>query len=341
MIEITFRIAGKTLNIKLPKRVIVYRLLFVLSLLTFVYSVVMITVNLIGYYSNYRLNEEIKKAYYGTQGHTESYQSSTENTVEPTAQNERSARSFSNTWPYALPVIPKYPPRGGLSMGDGEPARKVQPSPGYFIPPVRYQVPELKPRNIDDVLKEQYERIKEINKDAVGWIQIPGTNIDYPVLQAKDNEYYLKRNILRKWINNGSIFADYRNNLDMKDKNRARNIIVYGHNMRDDSMFAQLTRYKKKDFFNKNRTIYFDIMGKHYQWEVFSVYITDLNFNYLVAEFSSDEEFKQYLNAITEKSIHKAKAELTHKDMILTLSTCSYDLKPEEARFVVHAKLVK
>ena len=90
--------------------------------------------------------------------------------------------------------------------------------------------------------------LTHINEDYIGWIEIPNTNINYPVLQSEDNNYYLKRDIYKNYLASGSIFLDYRNN-DFSDENT----VIYGHYMRNNTMFGQLKKFKEEKFFNKNK----------------------------------------------------------------------------------------
>jgi sortase B len=181
----------------------------------------------------------------------------------------------------------------------------------------------------------KYRPLLEINEDVVGWIKIPNTSIDYPVLQADDNEYYLNRNIYREKNRAGSIFMDYRIKLDSKD----RHIIIYGHHMRDGTMFKDLIKYKNKDFFYTNNIIQFDTLYEEIKWEVFSVYITGTDFNYIKTHFNTPAEYENFLIAIKNKSLFPTDVELTADDQILTLSTCTYEYN--DARFVVHARRVQ
>lgn len=181
----------------------------------------------------------------------------------------------------------------------------------------------------------KFKPFLEINKEVVGWINIPGTRIDYPVLQAGDNEYYLEHDINGNKSLSGSIFMDFRNNINRSDSN----IILYGHNMKNGSMFHDLVYYKDQQFFEKHPIICFDTLYEEGKWEIFSVYVTDENFNYLVTNFKTSEEYEKYLNVIKNKSLFKKDITLTKDDRILTLSTCSYEFK--NARLVVHAKLVR
>jgi len=175
----------------------------------------------------------------------------------------------------------------------------------------------------------------EINRDVVGWIKIPDTSIDYPVLQADDNEYYLDKDIYRNKNKAGSIFMDYRVKLDGSDKH----IIIYGHHMRDGTMFKDLMKYKDRDFFYNNNIIQFDTLYREMEWEVFSVYVTEASFNYIKTQFNTPSEYEHFLTTIKNKSLFPAEVVLTANDEILTLSTCTYEY--DDARFVVHARRVK
>ncbi|MGL4571690.1 MAG: class B sortase, partial [Clostridium sp.] len=127
------------------------------------------------------------------------------------------------------------------------------------------------------------------------------------------------------------LFVDYRDNIE-KDKN----IIIYGHNMKDGTMFESLSEFKDESFFNKNKYITLKEGKIEKKYEIFSVYIADDNFNYLVPTFKSDKEYESYLERMVKKSMHKRDISLSSKDKIITLSTCSYEF--DDARFVVQAK---
>ena len=176
--------------------------------------------------------------------------------------------------------------------------------------------------------------LTNINKDYIAWIEIPNTNIDYPVLQSEDNNYYLKRDIYKNYLASGSIFLDYRNN-DFLDKNT----VIYGHYMRNNTMFGQLKNFKEEQFVNTNNIIkILKPNGDILEYKVFSAYTTSATDNYTQINFNNDEEYKEFLNKIIDKSTFKTNETLNVDDNILTLSTCSYDF--EDARTVVHAKLM-
>ena len=188
------------------------------------------------------------------------------------------------------------------------------------------------------LVEEEYEftELIEFNEDTIGWISIEGTLIDYPIVQASDNCYYLTHACNRDESNHGSIFMDYHNAADFSDSHT----IIYGHNMKDGSMFHDLIEYSDQDFLNEH--IYIKIYSPtgHYKWAVFSTYTTEPDFNYLQTEFDSPEEYSDFLNALLSHSeFSDKKIQVTAEDRILTLSTCSNDF--ENGRRVVHAKLVE
>ncbi|MCR8743723.1 class B sortase [Romboutsia lituseburensis] len=176
--------------------------------------------------------------------------------------------------------------------------------------------------------------LSSINSDYRGWININNTNIDYPILQAKDNEYYLKKDINKSNLASGSIFLDFRNN-----KFSDKNTIIYGHYMKNDTMFGELKYFKNPNFFNKNNKIIITTSNnKVLKYQVFSVYVTDANDNYIQTNFENDYKYEEFLDKISNKSLFDNNSNVNTSDRILTLSTCSYEF--ENARMVIHAKLL-
>lgn len=178
------------------------------------------------------------------------------------------------------------------------------------------------------------EPLLKINPDVVGWIYIDGTPIDYPVVQAEDNVYYLRKNIRKEYALPGSIFMDYRNNPQGKEQHR----IIYGHHMKDGSMFQALNGYKDPSFLAQHPQIILETLDGPSTWQIFSMYVTDTEFDYIQTEFADEGEFTQFLAEITQRSLHPTGISVSSEDEILTLSTCTYEFK--NARFTVHAKRV-
>jgi sortase B len=181
----------------------------------------------------------------------------------------------------------------------------------------------------------KFKPLLKKNPDVVGWLNIPGMSIEYPVVQAADNEYYLSRGIDQKANVNGSIFMDFRNSI----KKTQENTIIYGHNMKNKSMFYGLLLYQSKWNFDHHSVIEFDTLYKTEKWQIFSAYFTDIHDDYIRPEFKDKEEFKRYLENIRKKSLHASDVEVSENDEILTLSTCS--ALSSISRFTVHAKRIE
>ncbi len=181
-----------------------------------------------------------------------------------------------------------------------------------------------------------YDTLLAINKEMVGWIIVPGTKIDYPVVQAKDNGYYLNHNFYGEDDFAGWLFMDYRNNpVDLND-----NTIVFGHNRFSSGvMFGTLQKLRKKSFFEKeeNNYITYNTMQRGYKWRIFSVYGIKVTNDYLYNTFLNDADRLKFFNKLKKRSQIKFDVELTAQDKILTLSTCL----DNNYRLVVHAVLVE
>ena len=176
------------------------------------------------------------------------------------------------------------------------------------------------------------EELIKINEDYKMWIEVPNTNIDYPVVQDEDNDFYLNHDFNKKESSSGAIFIDYKNNID-KDKN----IVIYGHNMKNKSMFQNLMKFKDEEFWKENKEIILTIDGKRYEYEIFSSYISNVKDVDLKINFKSKDEYLKYIDDIKKKSIFNRDIDVKSYDRIITLSTCSYE--KDDARMIIHGKL--
>lgn len=188
-----------------------------------------------------------------------------------------------------------------------------------------------------NAIRPGFEELLKHNEDVVGWITMDGTQIDYPILQAEDNILYLTRDYNHRETRAGSIFLDYRNDVTADNKNT----ILYGHRMKDGSMFQHLTKYMDEDFLNEHPTFEYDTLYEHYEAEIFSVYNTLTDFNYIQTDFASDDEYATLLQKMKDKSHFETDVDVGPDDIIITLSTCDYELDQDAGRLVVHAKLTK
>ncbi len=171
--------------------------------------------------------------------------------------------------------------------------------------------------------------LKKINPDIVGWLYVEGTDINYPVVQGEDNDYYLDKLFNGEKNSSGSIFLDCNGVYDFSHRNN----IIYGHNMKNGSMFGTLTRYKEQSFYDSYPTGMLVTPEGNYTVEFFAGYVCGEEGEAWKQNFQNDEDFDAWLRQLEGKSAFKGKVSPSCGDKILTLSTCSYEF--EGARFVV------
>ncbi len=178
-------------------------------------------------------------------------------------------------------------------------------------------------------------------ENVIGWINVHGTRIDYPVVQANDNEYYLNHNYKGERDSYGSIYMDFRNVSVERDDN----IIIYGHKIRDGSMFSDLERYTNEgtyqEYFENNDTITLDLNGERTTWEIYSAYVVNLDSeNYhLYTIFKDREKYKGFLEESKERSLIKNNIDITEDDTVISLVTCNFWY--DNARVIIHGKLIE
>ena len=204
-----------------------------------------------------------------------------------------------------------------------------------------YEIPNEEEKELDELkegeIRLQFQELQGVNADIVGWISIEDTQLNYPILQSTNNNDYLNRNYKGENSMAGSVFMDYR--IDITSY--SPNTILYGHRMKDGSMFDGLKKFLDQDFFDNHKVVKFDTLYESYDAEIFSVYQTTTDFDYIQTDFTSEEDYELLLHEIQEKSEYPTDTVLNAEDQIITLSTCDYKLNPNTGRLVVHAKLVK
>ena len=187
----------------------------------------------------------------------------------------------------------------------------------------------------DDNIIVDFNKLKEENSDTVAWLKVEGTNIEYPVVKAQDNDFYLYHSFDKTYNSAGWIFADYKTLFDATDKH----IVIYGHNRRDGSMFGTLKKILEKDWYENedNKYITFITEEGTTKYEVFSVYKIEDEDYYITNRFNSNDEYEELINTVKGRSIHDFGSEVLRSDKMLTLSTCADNNK---YRVVLHAKKV-
>lgn len=181
-----------------------------------------------------------------------------------------------------------------------------------------------------------HQALLDLNKDAVGYLQIPALNLLLPVVQGTDNDYYLYHAITGESTKNGTLFIDCRNT----DGIESQNAIIYGHNMKNGSMFGLLNRYEKSDFFTTgdNKYFYFYIEDKIYKYEIYSVHKTQAISSTYTTVFNSSDAFFTYINSMIQASVHQNAVDIFSDSKTVTLSTCTSN---DDVRLVVQAVRVE
>lgn len=181
-----------------------------------------------------------------------------------------------------------------------------------------------------------FAALRKVNEDIDGWLYMEACSISYPIVRGSDNEYYLKHTFEKKTNSSGAVFMDYRNNLDYSDLNT----FVYGHNMKNGSMFGKLKKlYKETGLRSKYPYFYiFNADGQVLKYQIFSYYITtDDSDSYTMID--QDKNYDAYVSKVTRRSIEKIEADTSGHEPIVTLSTCSGPSGGNQ-RFLVHGILV-
>ena len=188
----------------------------------------------------------------------------------------------------------------------------------------------------DGILVE-YAGLYELNKDMVGWLEIPNTELDYPVMQTPDEpNFYLERDFDKEKSNWGAIYA-----WETADINEpSDNITLFGHNMRDGSMFATLNNYENQYFWEDNKVVLFNTLHEYHTYKIFAVFKTEATLGkgfayHKFVDAANEEEFDEFVNTCKELSLYDTGITPVYGDKLLCLSTCAYHT--ENGRLVVAA----
>lgn len=174
-----------------------------------------------------------------------------------------------------------------------------------------------------------FDSLLAVNKDVVAWIYVEDTKINYPVLQGDDNRYYVSTLIDGRDNSAGSIFMDYRNHADLSD----RHTILYGHNMKNGTMFADICSYRTQEYYDAHPIGLIMTPEQNYCFDIVAGYVASLADPAWQLEFVSDEDALQWLEDSIARSSFTSRVQPELGDRIITLSTCSYEFN--EARFVL------
>lgn len=208
------------------------------------------------------------------------------------------------------------------------PAEKEKEPVSYWVPAAVEDDPVM-----EEMAAINLAALREVNEDVVGWIRIPNTRIDYPLMQGDDNDYYLKFTWDKQYNSVGSIFLEHTNSPELTDFNT----IVYGHNMRDGSMFADLRVYSLQEYWEAQPYIYIVTDAGVYRYEIFAFLNADVDSLTYSTNPNRDDTKEEFLDLSLENSWIDTGIRPAITDRILTLSTCTgfgYS-----SRLVVQARL--
>lgn len=183
----------------------------------------------------------------------------------------------------------------------------------------------------------QVRALQQQYTDVVGWLEVLGTNIDYPVMQGEDNNYYVKHNYKKEYAFDGSIFL----HKDYDWSIPSSNLLLYGHNNKNDVMFAQLLKYKDESFYKQYPTIKFTTSEEDAEYEIIAVFLSRVYYKseqnvfryYDFINAENEAEYNEYIRNSKEASLYNIEATAKYGDQLITLTTCEYS--QEDGRFVV------
>lgn len=243
-----------------------------------------------------------------------------------TQQREKAAGS--EIYSDALAVATSGTGKTPTPSAPAEPEALPSGEPQWVVAP-----PEEDDPHIQTLAALDLEALREINPDVIGWILIPDTQVNYPLMAGTEKNYYLNHTWNKESYNVGSIFLEHLCTPDFT----GFNTIVYGHNMNDGSMFGSLLQYRKPEYLQAHPYVYIRSDQGVYRYEIFSGYFATINTDTYGVGFSSDRTKIRFLDFITEKSELETDFRPETTDRVLTLSTCSG--RGSASRWVLHARL--
>ncbi len=192
--------------------------------------------------------------------------------------------------------------------------------------------PDTADADADSRYEVDFERLLALNPDTVGYLRVEGTAVSYPVVQSGDNDFYLTHSFDGAENSAGWVFLDFRDHIG-----QSRNLVIYGHNRRDGSMFGSLSAVLDDSWCDnrENRILTFVTPDDYARYEVFSVYTVKAEDYYITTDFADDESYAAFLTTIRGRSVYDFGVEVGASDTILTLSTCS---NVDSYRTVLHAR---
>ena len=254
-------------------------------------------------------------------------------------QAKRLYQSLQEIADSSRPTRPPLPESSDpTASGETNPTEETTPDP---LPTHPSYVTVIDPNTNEPIqLLPEYSTLYLKNTDFVGWLEVPGTVISYPVMQSPDNpNFYLRHNFAKDWDSHGCLYA--RETCDIFSP--SDNITIYGHNKRDGTMFSDLEKYMDKQFYEEHKYIYFDTIFQRHTYEIIAVFPTSasvgVGFRYHAFENAvSEEEFDEFVETCKDLSYYDISSTAEFGDKLITLSTCEYS--QVNGRLVIVAKQI-
>lgn len=189
---------------------------------------------------------------------------------------------------------------------------------------------------VEEKYNIDFDSLKQVNSDTVAFLKVNGTEIEYPVVKTINNEFYLNHTFNKTYNAAGWIFTDYRNKLDGTDKN----IVIYGHNRKNGTMFSSLRNILNKNWYENEKNLKIQLITENEKviYDVFSIYQIEKETYYLQTNFSNNQQYSSFIETLKNRSIKDFNIDVTIEDQILTLSTCAND---NNYRVVLHARKIE
>lgn len=180
-----------------------------------------------------------------------------------------------------------------------------------------------------------FEALKEINPDVVGWIRFENMDISYPIVHGTDNDYYLTHSFDKQEIKCGSIFMEAENAADFSDDNT----FIYGHNMKDKSMFAKLNQFKDEQIYKENPEFLIYTESGIYRYSIFSCYVAEISWDSFTYQFANEKAYGAWLETVKDRSLYDTGIVPKQEQKTVTLMTCTS--AGDDYRFLVHGTLTE
>lgn len=196
-------------------------------------------------------------------------------------------------------------------------------------------IPEVTNTELSEYLQVDFDGLQVVNADVIGWLHIPALSVSYPVVQGNDNSYYLHHLFTGEYNSSGSIFADCHNRPDFSDQNT----IIYGHNMKNGSMFGTLSSYQNRALWESSPYFYLYVPGKVLKYQIFSCYAGYVGSEAYTYAFPYEADFLNFLEQIKNYAGYDTGVVAEDTDKVVTLSTCVSSRR--DYRYIVHGKLIE